>query len=140
MQTRVMKDTWTKEEVQDNRRAFVALLRSGELRQGRGQLYNRIDDSYCVIGALCKLFGDTFRYTCGGLPQSDFASNENGSFAPKNVIRAVGLSANLLVDYAGKKTFLWRLNDEPTNILSFADFANIIEEQPFEYDESKLRL
>jgi len=134
-----MKDTWTREEVQDNRRAFVALLRSGELRQGRGQLYNRIDDSYCVIGVLCKFFDDTFKQSRGGLPISDFSNDVNGFFTPKNVVRAVGLNAALEVDYAGGRAFLWRLNDSPHN-LSFADLANIIEKQLFEYDENTFSL
>lgn len=38
----------------DNARKWIAALRSGEFRQGRGQL--RRDNSYCCLGVACELY------------------------------------------------------------------------------------
>ena len=47
---------FTKKQQKANRKKWVAALRSGKYKQGKGQLYDNLDEKYCCLGVACDLF------------------------------------------------------------------------------------
>lgn len=41
----------------DLKQKWVAVLRSGEFKQGESKLHNPKEDSFCCLGVLCKIMG-----------------------------------------------------------------------------------
>jgi len=143
MEIRELKETWTKEEMADNRRAWIELLRSGELKQGKGRLYNREKDCYCVWGTACKMFGDTFnlRKEVCDIPVSDLVDEDNmedTKVPPLRVMQAVGLlddEVDIVAPWSDTQDILynlWCMNDDGK---SFDELADIIEANKFTKSE-----
>ena len=154
-----MKDTWTKEEQAENRRAWVSNLRSRKFKQGRGVLYDRRTDCHCVLGVACATFGDTFNGTpppCKNDNDKDFFSgcvfSDFGhlyGMLPKKVADALGLKCDAGTDFeeASPGTIggeaLWRLNDGVQQIYqnpepkpyTFEELADYIEQHESEFNE-----
>ncbi len=66
----------TREEILENRRKFVEALRSGEYKQGSGQLYIPEHDCYCALGVACKVAGFDFE------PEGIYYIDSNGAESP----------------------------------------------------------
>jgi len=47
--------TLTRIKTPEIKKAWVTALRSGEFKQGKGQLHNRETDTYCCLGVLCEI-------------------------------------------------------------------------------------
>ncbi len=109
---------------------WVAALRSGEYKQGLGQLRSK-ENNFCCLGVLCNLHAQAH-------PEIAAQQTDPGmylgakSFPDHKVINWAGLgSINPDVIYKKKPTNLSALNDgirigEP---LSFKQIASIIEKQ-----------
>lgn len=110
------KETFVKE--------WVADLRSGKFKQGEGQLVTP-EGSYCCLGVACE--------TAVRLGIQDNGADMQGqeSYPDDWFYNLLGLPlsyqhADCHVLYEGLKTTLTDLNDG--GVLSFADIANVIEE------------
>jgi hypothetical protein len=94
------------------KRRWVKALRSGEYKQGQGQLRagRGADAQYCCLGVLCAITGKRYRGTGGMLPD--------------NVMKLVGLTDDdPIIGPKGRSATL--LNDACR--LSFKQIARLIE-------------
>jgi len=57
---------------------WIAALRSGEYKQGRGKMYNKEDDSYCCLGVLQKVLDGDKQIGCG-YPTLEWSRTKNMS-------------------------------------------------------------
>lgn len=124
--------------VKENRKKWVAALRSGEFKQGKNFLEN-LDGSMCCLGVLCNIMGSertvrTNKAACNteGL---EILYGDKFNMADKHAVEAVGLTneagdftyeakEKLKLPYAS----LWQLNDHAN--LTFKEIADIIESEP----------
>ena len=122
--------TPTKQQIarwKKNRKAWVKALRSGDFKQGRKQLVNRVNgsDVFCCLGVLCDL---------AGIPRPDgqfVGHTENNTKATKAACDWVGLTSRggsyfPRQPHSGR-TALWRRNDQGA---TFEQIARIIEREP----------
>lgn len=142
-----MKYEWTPDEIKANRKAWVDLLRSGELKQGQYRLCSEDKNGkrcYCVWGVACKVFGDTFskRWRSATVPDgntvydSDFKTkhSDDVEVMPIQVARAMGLVSPPLtrIDEVilprNRNAALWVINDDGA---TFDELADIIEANKF---------
>ncbi len=118
----------TKTQRKANRKKWVAALRSGEYKQGKGCLENA-NGEFCCIGVLAKLAGVDRTVSTGknALNQSIIYDGQIGSASDK-VKEWIGL-VNEVGMYAQDDGWedLARLND---NGHTFEDIAAIIESEP----------
>lgn len=121
---------------------WLDALRSGDYKQGTGQLRD-YNDNYCCLGVLCdvvrkkrKIKGFTGAYF-------QYRENEHYGFPPKKLLESIGIledniasdgmygnhseEATIIITYKGKRASLSELNDDFE--LSFKKIANIIEKQ-----------
>jgi hypothetical protein len=145
-----MKDDWTPEEIRANRKAWVELLRSGTVKQGKYRLCQETQDGdrcYCIWGAACLVFGDSFSKPsrirmCDNNKgyDSDFRTTEtiDAGIMPAKVSKAMGLIPDngcpdtIMIYYPPAKKelelSLWSVNDDGR---SFDELANLIEANKF---------
>lgn len=110
----------TLEQQKANRKLWVKELRSGRIKQGRGQLEKR-DGSMCCLGVLSKLSGAE-RNTDNSLITYD-----NNRFAASQTAREwVGLSN----DVGGYDRNIKSLAADNDDGMIFAELADIIEAEP----------
>jgi hypothetical protein len=126
------------QEVKDQ---WVAALRSGEYKQGKGVLHRKVggEDQFCCLGVLCDLAvkagvttvdaSDDYNLIYG--PEDD----RNTAYPPADVVEWAGLkSANPYVpfeheEWPDQKTApLTALNDSGPLAQTFNDIADVIEE------------
>ena len=96
---------------------WVAALRSGEYKQGRGWLISK-ENEYCCLGVLCEI------------SPTDLNQNYNNLFPNGSTLRWAGLKTN-----DGRLPKIYKTKKEPSNLLtdlndrglSFKQIANIIE-------------
>ena len=126
----------------DNAKKWVAALRSGEYRQGRGwlHLHTPEDDSYCCLGVACDLYsketgnGGWRERTEHGAVMFDDGS-AGGAWEPRksgrltNAVRMwLGLSyEDGSFTASGHPGSLIALNDDG---VTFEEIASIIESEP----------
>ncbi len=107
--------------------AWVAALRGGEYKQGRGRLHPD-DDTFCCLGVLCELHrkqfdGEWVECKTGG---NDYFSMHD--VIPDQVVQWSGVpSVNPSVVYNDDRISLATLND--SRELPFSELADIIESQ-----------
>lgn len=143
-----MRHEWTPEEIKVNRKAWVDLLRSGQLKQGQYRLCSEDKNGkrcYCVWGVACKVFGDTFSKPCRSATvlddntvyDSDFKTkhSDDVEVMPIQVARAMGLFSppltridEVILPRHGFISTLWIMNDDGT---TFEELADIIEANKF---------
>ena len=111
--------------IQENRKLWIAALRSGKYTQGKGSLCRRDDEGneyHCCLGVLCevakikKVFKGKYVVTYGVQGQK--------TAAPKEAVDFVGLSTSVGEFYGGALT---TLND---SYVGFERIANLIEKEP----------
>lgn len=56
---------------------WLAALRSGEYKQGKSQLYNRAQDTYCCLGVACRISAPDKEIPMSGYILQVFADYEN---------------------------------------------------------------
>lgn len=129
---------------QEYKEKWVAALRSGDYKQGRGRLQN--EDGFCCLGVLCDVAAKeeplTYKWEKHG-GNNPIMLTPTGSYGiteiPKHLSHELGLvnsGGNAItdptVDYITKdgilrNTYLSALNDEYR--LSFNELADLIEAQ-----------
>lgn len=110
----------------DNAKKWVAALRSGYYKQGKGYLCK--DNHYCCLGVACELFIES-----GGeldkeeISPGTFAYEEYPTTLPEKVKDWLGLApySNVRLNFYGD---LVRMNDEDGK--SFTEIADFIESEP----------
>lgn len=106
----------TLEEIDANRKAWVAALRSGKYEQCHGALKNGI--GYCCLGVLAEISG--YDWSSWSLEDDQVASPTAMAF--------VGLNTSVGdLEYNGASRSLAGLNDSGE---TFAKIADIIEREP----------
>lgn len=113
---------------------WVAALRSGEYRQGRGALCTpSVDgDLYCCLGILASLHPDIVRKKDGdifslNLPGESVSRTNGGLHLPSVGVDAwAGTDGNYAVKHEGVWTTLYSMNDRG---VPFDVIADVIEEQ-----------
>ena len=118
----------TKTQKKANRKKWIAALRSGEYKQGKGCLENA-NGEFCCIGVLAKLAGVERVVSPGKTTayQSIIYDGQIGSASDK-VKEWVGLINEVaMFNDKGDYEDLARLND---NGYTFEDIAAIIESEP----------
>lgn len=117
---------------QDIKDQWVAALRSGDYKQGRGALHDTVSDEYCCLGVLCDLAvkaGVTTRTVEShlGLDQKLRSwFDEQSSVLPRRVKLWAGLIGVPDVFTGGEKRGLASINDRGA---PFGYIADLIEEQ-----------
>lgn len=112
--------SYTPQEQKANRKLWVAALRSGEYKQGKGYLC--LNDCYCCMGVLCEVGGVDKVQTSERLT---YAYNGESQYAPASAVAFVGLFSSR-GDMPNSKP-LTLMND---NGASFSQIADIIESEP----------
>jgi len=126
-----------KERVDD----WVAALRSGEYKQGGGQLHSVYDNEFCCLGVLCDVF---MKANPGYSWDNNYFSKDNAqlesAYPTKEVMEYFGLDGlnplndgNPRVLVNGESVSCAQLND--TRNYTFQKIADVIEEN-FLKDES----
>ena len=117
-------------KMNDNAKAWVAALRSGEFKQAKQYLHLKDEvagDSFCCLGVACKMFDaanpDVLRI---GRTRGFVEYDSCGSILPYVVQQWLGLGATTGVFDRGNKS-LASQNDSGK---SFAEIADIIESEP----------
>lgn len=100
--TKEQKDKW------------VAALRSGEYKQGKGYLHENSSNTYCCLGVLCETLEFERIEGCG---QISYYIDSNGEYFNANLYDTYNIEENYLID----------LNDEAH--ASFTEIADWIEEK-----------
>lgn len=116
------------------KKLWIDALRSGDYKQGLYQLYTPETNSYCCLGVLCSLYK---KQTGSPFSVTDLSKDGEGTFLGGRVRDWAGLyENNPKVNYQNARPPLSGLNDgtldengRPINQLSFAEIANLIEEQ-----------
>lgn len=119
----------------ENRKLWVAALRSDEYTQGAGCL-KTADGNYCCLGVLCKIAGIQEVHPRNNTTLYD----GNDTLAPQSAMDFVGLrDSGGEFDNNGTdipQNSLWNLNDgfntqeQGFVTYSFKDIADIIEQEP----------
>lgn len=109
----------------DNAKAWVAALRSGNYRQGIGKL--KQNDRYCCLGVACELYqqavGDLWvRAEVTGVTYY----NNNNENLPDEVQKWLGLVS----EWGANAADIEALTDKNDTGKSFAEIADIIESEP----------
>lgn len=103
---------------------WVKALRSGEYAQGKGELHNKEDNTFCCLGVLCDLY-----LKAKGLTWDD--KTNIGTSLPTAVVTdwaempLIGKD-DWKVEYKNQSRWLEHLNDKEH---SFETIAKLIEEQ-----------
>lgn len=127
--------SFTPEQLKENRAKWIKALRSGKYKQGKSELFNKSEKTYCCLGVLCVVAG--IKSTTGKDMFGQKAQMFDGqnSVAPPAAMNFVGLRTeggafeDLEKKYADYITSaLWDLNDAGN--LSFNEIADIIEAEP----------
>lgn len=112
----------------ENARKWVAALRSGEFKQGRGSL--RVDDAYCCLGVACEVYRrdvggswDEFVFRCAG-SRYGFCAH-----LPSVVAEWLGL-CDVAGDYRTGADVYRSLIDDNDSGASFEQIADLIESGP----------
>jgi hypothetical protein len=108
---------------------WLEALRSGEYKQGKGYLYNSVDNTYCclgVAGVVCGMDKDKLdEYNGFGNFGNGIMPNEN---VPKQLITDYDDNTQLVYHLTGRNDGLKSLNNNPTgDMLTFAEIADWIE-------------
>lgn len=114
-------------ELGPKQKLWIAALRSGEFKQGKGFL--KIEDHYCCLGVACQVLGLEFDAPDdSGVSECDSARYG----APESVIKGLALSDDIgrRVNETNEEDSLTELND---NGASFEEIADIIEADPSAY-------
>lgn len=102
---------------------WVAALRSGEYKQGTGQL--RYRNEFCCLGVLCNLHAKEHPRIAA--KQVDSTSYMKSSFLPPSrVAEWAGLDVDAAVKIGRQEAALYHHNDAGR---TFAEIADAIEEQ-----------
>ena len=115
---------------EDFKKEWVAALRSGEYKQGYGELKNNTGE-YCCLGVACDLLvkkGLAKEQTSNGLNVYAL-SNDNDldwSVLPKSIANYLGLSKDPDIIVDGEAHCISGVNDEGK---TFSEIATLIEEQ-----------
>lgn len=115
---------------------WLAALRSGKYRQGKGTLHNLQDDTFCCLGVLCEVavganIVDSKPRVSGKL--TGYGVTQSVSTLPREVVKWAGMpddagSLNRSVYGGARDHFsLVDLNDEAG--CTFEQIANVIEQQ-----------
>ena len=100
---------------------WVAVLRSGEYKQGRTQLKD--GDTYCCLGVLCEISGEYYSDGAGDLSPEvqDWAGMDSSDgWLPKEYKAKDGSRSWVLYELNDRE-------DDKGKSLSFKQIANIIE-------------
>lgn len=104
---------------------WVAALRSGEYKQGIGELRSA-DDRFCCLGVLCDLHGDRWRHDSHDEPYS-YDQHSHFNLPPKTMVAAFGFDWGKVHVKIGKHVAtLYDHNDAGR---TFAEIADAIEAQ-----------
>ena len=116
----------TKEQQKENRKIWVAALRSGDYRQGMNAL--RLGDCYCVMGVLCDVsnLGGWKRIKDSVVQSYSVNGNSSSHMIPDAVRDWVGLRSNS--GYSMTAYSLIGFND--VEQMNFSDLADFIESEP----------
>lgn len=131
---------YTDEQIEQNRRAWIAALRSGDYRQGQGQLHDPVTDTYCCLGVACRVLGMPFETEVDndglrlhGVRSQLLAVNDTlatveeetylaNTTLPREALRPFGLY-DLNPVFGGKRLAVW--NDDEN--ASFDQIADLLE-------------
>lgn len=116
------------------KKMWVDALRSGQYKQGTDALYTPETNSYCCLGVLCDLYKKQIGSTSSITALSD---DGEGAHPGQLVQNWAGLTRkNPRLQYNDRFTPVADLNDgtflfsdKPSKQLSFAEIADLIEEQ-----------
>lgn len=114
----------------ENAQKWVAALRSGDYKQGKGVLHSVTRDTWCCLGVAADLFckenpGEVVRSETAGL---EVFQRYSVTSLPPVIQDWLGL-AGALGDYAGRRALAFD-NDSPTASLTFEQIADLIESEP----------
>lgn len=110
---------YTLEQIKENRREWVKVLRSGEIKQAKGQL--RTTDGMCCLGVLAKIAGCRWKKIDG-----EWSADNEWQVAPDRAVQFVGLRARAAF-FSGASDGLTIRNDRGAD---FPRIADIIESNP----------
>ncbi|WP_290738295.1 hypothetical protein [Haliea sp.] len=104
--------------INSNAQKWVDALRSGEYKQGVGQLYNQDLDKYCCLGVACKVYEKETGYNLG--------VDSGGTLIRYLQVKDWLSLRTICGDYINNS--LVNLNDGDE--LSFSEIADVIESNP----------
>ena len=107
---------------------WLAALRSGEYKQGRGKLCS-LDKEYCCLGVLTDLYAKEHNQEWEKSPDLDsaFSFDFFKMFTPEKVVRWAGLERqNPIIEGIGLSAY--NDGDYELDPHSFEEIANLIEE------------
>lgn len=118
-----------------NARKWIAALRSGEYRQGRGLLCSLFDgEKYCCLGVACELYRqENPGYTTedsSARARRTYGINRNAIVLPPEVASWLGLNNSLGSHIYGRNAKLDLINANDTQCLTFPQIADLIESHP----------
>lgn len=123
-----MAEEFTKQQIEDNRKALIQALRSGKYEQGRGGLIR--DNKFCCLGVACEVLGlksvGIFKdYFLGYVTEERYLET---TFAPVEVVKAFGLFSKagavnpvLEAQTSEKQLRLTYMNDSGSSFEEIAD-------------------
>lgn len=112
-------------EIKENRKKWIAALRSGKYEKGQG--YLKRGDKYCCLGVLVEILGGEF------IKDKDseiFSIEQNAVFLPYKYRKMVGLNTidGSFIDEYDCDCTLASLNDSTD--ITFSEIADLIEREP----------
>ena len=128
--------TYTKEERQANRKAWIKALRSGKYKQGRFALRSKSSggEVHCCLGVACDIsklgaWYSTERRLTSYLGESAFTYLDRVVVLPPEVMNWLGINSEV-GSFTGENNRQRRLDRVNDCGASFNEIANIIESEP----------
>jgi hypothetical protein len=119
-------ETYTQEEIEENRRIWIEALESGAYSQTTS--YLRKNDSFCCLGVACKVLGAVETLVPAGINYYQY--DDNDALLPNRVIAALGMASadGRFYTDEGERLDLVGMNDHRG--ATFQDIADVIKSKP----------